>query len=153
MKTMFNSIHGDKEARLENVVAYPLHGYVRLRLAYIYEKEDGVYRIIIPNVNTMIPTDHIHGIICNEYWDEKSDLVSTQRSSSRLQIAATPMSSAYMDVNGVHLPVHGGSITEFDNISNVYFAERLVSRNVREMTLEEIEERLGYKVKIVNKGE
>lgn len=101
----------------------------------------------------MILTDYIYGIICNEYLDEKSTLVSAPRSSSCLQIKDTPMSSAYMDVDGVHLPVYGGSIPEFDNVDHVYFAERLVSRNVREMTLEEIEERLGYKVKIVNKGE
>lgn len=133
MKTMSTIIHGDKEAKLENVVAYPLHGYVRLKLTYTYEKEDGVYRIIIPNVSTMIPTDYIHKIICNECSDEKS--------------------AAYMDVDGVRLVVHGGSIPEFDNINHVYFAEKLVSRKVREMTLDEIEERLGYKVKIVSKGE
>ena len=81
----------------------------------------------------MIPTDYIHKIICNECSDEKS--------------------AAYMDVDGVHLPIHDGSIPEFDNVNHVYLAEKLVSRKVREMTLEEIEEKLGYKVKIINKGE
>ena len=133
MKIMSNIIYGDKEARLENVVAYPLDGYVRLKLTYTYEKEDGVYRIIIPNVSPMIPTDYVHKIVCNECSYDKP--------------------AAYMDVDGVNLPIHDGSIPEFDNINHVYLAEKLVSRKVREMTLEEIEERLGYKVKIINKGE
>lgn len=58
-----------------------------------------------------------------------------------------------MSTDDVCLQIHDGSIPEFDNINHVYFAEKLVSRKVREMTLEEIEEKLGYKVKIVNKGE
>lgn len=136
MEVMPTIVYGDIEARLENVIAYPLHGFVRLKLMYTCEKEDGVYRIIIPNVSTMIPTNYIHKIMepsNNERSDKKS--------------------AAYMDVDGIHLPVHDGSIPEFDNINHVYLAEKLVSHKVREMTLEEIEERLGYKVKIVNKGE
>lgn len=126
--------YGNTKAKLEKVEAYTLHGSVRLKLTYICEKEDGVYRVIIPNVDTTIPVDTIPQIALYDY-------------------PVTEPSEAYMSTDDVCLQIHDGSIPEFDNINHVYFAEKLVSRKVREMTLEEIEEKLGYKVKIVNKGE
>ena len=135
MKTV---IYGDKEAKLEKVEAYTLHGHVRLKLIYTCEKEDGVYRVAIPNVDTTIPVDIIPQIALYDY-----------------PVTEPPeaASEAYMYTDNVCLQICDGSIPEFDNINHVYFAEKLVSRKPREMTLKEIEEKLGYKVKIVNKGE
>lgn len=123
--------YDNTKAKLEKVEAYTLHGYVRLKLIYTCEKEDGVYRVAIPNVDTTIPVNAIPKIALYGY----------------------PVTDAYMYTDNVYLPICDGSIPEFDNINHVYFAEKLVSSNAREMTLEEIEEKLGYKVKIVNKGE
>ena len=135
MKTI---MYDNEKAKLEKVEAYTLRGSVRLKLTYICEKEDGVYRVIIPNVDTTIPVDIIPQIALYDY-----------------PVTEPPeaASEAYMYTDNVCLPICDGSIPEFDNINHVYFAEKLVSRKVREMTLEEIEEKLGYKVKIVNKGE
>lgn len=124
-------MYDNKEAKLEKFEAYTLHGSVRLKLIYVCEKEDGVYRVIIPNVDTTIPVDTIPHIALYD----------------------CPVTEAYMSTDDVCLQIYDGSIPEFDNINHVYFAEKLVSRKVREMTLEEIEEKLGYKVKIVDKGE
>ena len=123
--------YDNTKAKLEKVEAYTLHGYVRLKLIYTCEKEDGVYRVAIPNVDTTIPVNAIPQIALYDY----------------------PVTDAYIYTDNVCLPICDGSIPEFDNINHVYFAEKLVSSKVREMTLEEIEEKLGYKVKIVNKGE
>lgn len=123
--------YDNTKAKLEKVEAYTLHGYVRLKLIYTCEKEDGVYRVAIPNVDTTIPVNAIPQIALYDY----------------------PVTDAYMYTDNVCLPICDGSIPEFDNINHVYFAEKLASSKVREMTLEEIEEKLGYKVKIVNKGE
>ena len=123
--------YDNTKAKLEKVEAYTLHGYVRLKLIYTCEKEDGAYRVAIPNVNTTIPINAI----------------------PKIAIECYPVNDAYMYTDNVCFPICDGSIPEFDNINHVYFAEKLVSSKVREMTLEEIEEKLGYKVKIVNKGE
>ena len=37
--------------------------------------------------------------------------------------------------------------------ANVYFTETVIEEKTHEMTLDEIEKKLGYKVKIVNKKE
>lgn len=123
--------YDNTKAKLEKVEAYTLRGYVRLKLIYTCEKEDGVYRVAIPNVNTTIPVNAIPKIALYSY----------------------PVTDAYMYTDNVCLPICDSSIPEFDNINHVYFAEKFVSSKVREMTLEAIEEKLGYKVKIVNKGE
>jgi hypothetical protein len=38
-----------------------------------------------------------------------------------------------------------------NDLGKVYFTEKVIEENTHEMTLDEIEKKLGYKVKIVNK--
>lgn len=126
--------YDNTNVKLENVEVYTSDGHVRLKLIYVCEKEDGFYRVAIPNVDTTIPINAIPQITLYDY-------------------PVTESSKAYIYADDVCLPIHDGSIPEFDNINHVYFAEKFVSHKVREMTLEEIEKKLGYKVRIVNKGE
>lgn len=121
-----------KNEKLEKAESYISDGKVCLKLTYTYEKEDGIHMIIIPKVDTTIQVNFMPP------WESHYCDLSTVN---------------FINTGDINFPVCESCIPEFDNINHVYFADKLIKPKPREMTLKEIEEKLGYKVKIVNKGE
>ena len=111
-----------------------------LKLLYEYETDRGIYQLIIPQVNLNIPTDHLPII-------QRSDFM------------VSPWYT-YAKFNGIQLPIEptSGEIIGKDGkpykYENTTHLINVIEEKQHEMTIEEIEEKLGYKVKIISvKGE
>lgn len=99
-----------------------------LSLTYVYEDERGIYAIEIPRVNLFSQKSHLV-IDCNEYgyYEEAK------------------MHLGFLDGLNVNKSTVPG-ISE-----KVYYVVRTLKEKRHEMTLDEIEKKLGYKITIVNK--
>lgn len=108
-----------------------------LRLVYTYEDELGKYRLTFPAVNTTIPKNHLPSVIC----DITSDISSLR-----------PIDAKYIDTDDARFPISDVRFT-LGTFKYRSYLDAIIEPAPKEMTLDEIEERLGYKVKIVSKGE
>ena len=111
-----------------------------LKLVYEYETDRGIYQLIIPQVGLNIPTGHLPII-------QRSDFM------------VSPWYT-YVKFNGIQLPIEptsgetigkDGKPYKYENATHLI---KVIEEKQCEMTIEEIEKNLGYKVKIVSaKGE
>lgn len=118
----------EKSIKLKNCDLYQDDGYLFMSLTYEIEDAHVIKEIHIPKIATCIATD--------------KDLSISHSTTSR--------GSVY-DVE-----LHAGTIRYQlfkDNTEDVYLTEKILYEKPTEMTLEEIEKKLGYKVKIVSKKE
>ena len=106
-------------------------GYFYIKLVYTYEAVDGIHKLIIPKISTMISNDDIPAIT-HECTYAGEELVK-----------ATFLDKRYL--------LKPGDIPEFDGISHVHWADKLIEPKPKTMTIEDIEKALGYPVKIVTK--
>lgn len=108
--------------------AYVEDGKVYLKLSYTYKGEDGTREVIFPKIDLGFYTEQIPSI--------ENLLPSCVRIDNcygqSFELCST-------EVLGIKDPV-------------CYF-DKLIKPAIKEMTLEEIEKKLGYPVKIVNKKE
>lgn len=93
-----------------------------------YETKDGKYELTIPYISLSIKTGALPTII----GDQEGNVFSVTTYGVRLQ-------ERYLQI-------------ERDEEGNYYYIEEL-ERFEKEMTLEEIEQKLGYKIKLVDKKE
>lgn len=112
---------------LEDVQLYKddnLNNTYFFKLVYTFENDSGVYRLVLPKVYIGIPY---------RYLDIVTENVHNMKIRSRIR---------FMNDDSYHalLP---------DEHGKVLYTE-LISEKVHEMTLEEIEKKLGYKVKLVS---
>lgn len=112
-------------------------GYFYIKLVYTYEAVDGIHKLIIPKISTMISNDDIPAIthipaITQKYSFSGDELIE-----------ATFLNKRYL--------LKPGDIPEFDGISHVHWADKLIEPKPKTMTIEDIEKALGYPVKIVTK--
>ena len=116
----------------------------KMELVYTYEAKDGTHRFTIPACELPVSQSLIAIDVKNlRYYDEFStnnssgfhfDAFVVQRDDARLH-------KGYVDI-----------INDKDKRAvNVIWQDQLVNPRVEEMTIEEIEKKLGYKVKIINK--
>lgn len=123
-----------------------------MRLVYFYEDEKGVHKVIFPKVDFPFPTFRIP-----EPYDENSryrrngnvpnwDYCGTRaKISSNPDIFISPLPIVKLQADTDRLAKSRGIDTPG------YAFDIMTEPAVHEMTLDEIEEKLGYKVKIVNK--
>lgn len=132
MDDIFTSTNFSRDARLEYCEAYTEKdsAYVLLKLIYEYEDTDGLHRVIFPKVSTTITTGYI-------------PIISSWPGFPVDQ-------SLFFERGGNEFPILKADVHEFD-VDDVYLVDKLIKPNTKEMTIEDIEKELGYKVKIVNK--
>lgn len=114
--------------RLKQRYIYIEDGKLYLKLSYTYEGDDGTHEITFPKIDLGFYTEQIPSI--------ENGLPSYAKVGNRYG------DSFYL--RGVKMP-------EYD--FPIYSLDKLIQPSVKEMTLEEIEKKLGYPVKIVNKKE
>lgn len=120
-----NTMHINKRT------AYVEDGKVYLRLSYTYEGEDGTREITFPKIDLGFYTEQI------PRYERYIGLYTDKPIIYNLYGKSFDLCS--VEVLGIKDPV--------DCI------DKLIKPAVKEMTLEEIEKKLGYPVKIVNKKE
>lgn len=112
-----------------------------LYLIYRYEANDGAYELHIPKfvLSNVLPINHmpVINILRNRYKEIAN--ITTHNDGHVLLQPCSTISLEHMDTG------------DYDTYKDVYFAVRQVSeKKPVEMTLEEIEKKLGYKVKVVS---
>lgn len=122
-----------RNAKLESAELFQCEedGFLYIKLVYTYEAVDGIHKLIIPKISTMISNDDIPAIT-HECTYAGEELVK-----------ATFLDKRYL--------LKPGDIPELDGVNHVYMADKLVEPKPKNMTIEDIEEALGYPVKIVTK--
>ena len=115
-----------------------------MRLVYSYEDEKGVHNVIFPKVDFPFPTFSIP-VPSNE------DLPDCNYCGTRFKISYNPcMFISPLPIT--KLQKDTDRLAKSRGIDTPSYAFDIVTEHaVHEMTLDEIEEKLGYKVKIVNK--
>lgn len=117
--------------RLKQSTTYVEDGKIYLKLSYTYEDDDGIHEITFPKIDLgfyeeQIPSyDRYIGLCANKPF------IRNRYGKS-------------FDLCSIEVP---------DIKDSVYCIDKLIKPAVKEMTLEEIEKKLGYQVKIVNKKE
>lgn len=129
-----------KNVRLDEATICADDHDIYVKLAYIYDDENGTHKMIIPKVRTGLRSDNLP-ILYNHI--EEIGVIPI------LEIEFPPHYGTFFKLEKEIVP-------EFKSDTKgekVYIADKLIKpKEVKEMTLEEIEKKLGYKVKIVNKG-
>lgn len=110
-------------------------GFYHMRLMYTYEDEKGKHMLIYPRVDFPFPEDRIpditYGMTCHD------------------AILPDPTINA---LNPIRLAKGTCALAESRGVDKPSYAFDIITEYaVHEMTMDEIEEKLGYKVKIVNK--
>lgn len=101
-----------------------------LKLIYEYENSEAIHKVTLPMVYLPACLQNI------------PDIKSTCFSSYGIQI------------NQDVLPVIKGTVkTEYGSVKDVCIVDEIIKQKIHEMTVEEIEEKLGYPIKIISKGE
>ena len=115
-----------------------------MRLVYSYEDEKGVHKVIFPKVDFPFPTLSIP-VPSNEALSDR------HYCGTGVKISYTPcMSISPLPIT--KLQKDTDRLAKARGIDTPNYAFDIVTEPaVHEMTIDEIEEKLGYKVKIVNK--
>ena len=124
---------GDRNVELTSITPFKENGFWYLKLVYKYENKIGKHTVVIPKAGLPFA----QGIIPN--------IDIRQPLSMRQHINCSDTMTLYDSV--CDLAIERG-VTE----PSCYF-DIITEYNTREMTLDEIENELGYKVKIINKKE
>lgn len=119
------SMEGTK-SNLESASLYKVDGHYYLKLVYICESESEVFRLTFPKVEPGIPMSLLR--INNAPFDD--DFISI-----RFNTICDNEHELFKDCDGNYM----------------YY--EIINTKVHEMTVEEIEKKLGYKVKIISKEE
>ena len=121
----------ERNIELDSITPFKEDGYWYLKLVYKYENKMGKHTVVIPKASLPFPQytlPNIGGTYYTNHYMVCSDTVTLYSSTCDIAIEqGVTEKSCYFDI-----------ITEY---------------STQEMTLDEIEKELGYKVKIINKEE
>lgn len=150
MARIINGLNGKKiqTVKLFDINAYTDdEGHSYLNLTYLVETDDGVYHVVYPAVDLGIDPTTLPTMEC----DKIDDLFGTCIKPSELWSITFRGNNTFFlrkgDVSGVN------AWGDMVGAKDVYYATMLKKPKVNEMTIEEIEKKLGYKVKIVGNKE
>lgn len=110
---------------LKEYKLYPESGYLYMSLTYEIEDEHVIKEIHIPKIATCIPTDREQFI-------------------NHLTTSHGSVYDVKVDIGSMEYQIIKGGVYD------TYLTEKILYEKPTEMTLEEIEKKLGYKVKIVS---
>ena len=119
---------------LNSLNLYEKDGRYFLNAEYLYEDDKGKYRMLIPAI--ALPFRDI----------DQAPIINSYHGLDGY---------SYMNVNGHQFNLYNGScFTEkTGKIENVQYAIETLEEKTHEMTISEIEKKLGYKIKIVGEKE
>ena len=103
-----------------------------MKLVYEYEDTDGIHELIIPKVELPV----------------YSHMIPDIRTEWALLDCVLPIEERLTGIKE-DIRVYRANVPEC-NVNNVTWVDRIIKPAVHEMTIDEIEKKLGYKVKIVN---
>ena len=124
------SMQNAYNVKLEDKHCYEYNGCLYLNLRYKYETDSGVYELVIPRVDLGILTKG------------ELPIFASDCSGLRIDYCARFNTNCY-DLEKTAIPGYG----------NIAYLINEIKEKRREMTLEEIEKKLGYKVKVVSEKE
>lgn len=119
-----------------------MFGECKLKKAEIYNEDNTYYLnvIYIRDTDTMISEINVPRILLP--LDKTNCLINIDRYN--IDILGRPIDNVTFRLyNGIALPVYKAT-------GNVYFTEKILEYKTKEMTLSEIEKKLGYKIKILS---
>lgn len=126
-----------QEAKLSDIIPFEENGRWYLKLVYKYEDKEGKHTVVIPKVSLPFDQGYVpnivsipsyYGVICE---------------SPHIELAR-------------EMDVYSGTCSlanEHGLKGPAYYFDVITEPAYKEMTLDEIEKKLGYKVKIINKEE
>lgn len=125
-----------KNIKLKDYQIYEEAGSLHLSLVYSYEAEDGEHELYLPKVKLGMYIDKIPNLIteCCRNPEVYAEFGSKQFQLLRKKITVSDKFGNTHDIFGL-------------------YADCLVKEKKVEMTLEEIEKKLGHKIKIVSDKE
>lgn len=123
----------ERKHELKDIQLFEEKGQYYLKLKYIIEDEYSVKELEIPKV--MLPFTDAYPYI-EKSVDYNGRITLLPRTTCRLMVTNTS------------LPMCAGETTESCGCE-VFFTEKIIKEKHKEMTLAEIERKLGYKIKIV----
>ena len=126
---------GERNVELADITPFKENGFWYLKLVYKYENQIGKHTVVIPKASLPFA----QGIIPN------IDIRPPYDYDTRRYIICSDTMTLYDSVCDIAIE---RGLTE----KSCYF-DIITEYNTREMTLDEIEKELGYKVKIINKEE
>ena len=116
--------------KLKHAEIYYLEGAHYIKLVYEYTDNDGTHKVTIPRLDFPYELVHIPNIHTELYGSIRSISLDSD-------LVLRPQT-----VN-----------TQEGPVTDVCYVDELITPKVREMTLDEIEKKLGYPIKIIsNKG-
>lgn len=118
----------EKKHELKDIQLFEENGQYYLKLKYILEDEYRIKELEIPKVK----------ITVNKYTYPHINFIR--------QTIGDPIYDLYAGY-GDCLPMLPGETSE---ANHVYFTEKIIEEKHKEMTIAEIEKKLGYKIKIVS---
>lgn len=113
-------------------------GFPYIKFEYEYENDDGTHRILFPKVE--FPFSRLTVPTINTIDDQIYV-------SSRSAMDFRPCELSLFKGNAKIIKDDGSAVKH----NNVVFLDVITKKKIHEMTLEEIEKKLGYSVKIVTK--
>lgn len=113
---------------LKQSTTYVEDGKIYLKLSYTYEGDDGTHEVIFPKIDLGFYTEQIPSIKNYSPWGSLPRIDNCYGDSFILR-----------------------GVKTLEYATPVYNIDKLVKPAVKEMTLEEVEKKLGYPIKIVNK--
>ena len=111
---------------LKDLQLYKEDGAYYLSATYHHENEKGIYDVIIPKIHLLIRKEPIIKIPLQRY-------------------------GRYEEVSTIDLGF--GDCTICKDADGIMYMEKLIEEKMHDMTLDEIEKKLGFKVRVVNKKE
>jgi hypothetical protein len=124
----------ERKHELKDIQLFEENGQYYLKLKYIIEDEYSVKEIEIPKVKLPFTKDtypYINKTIC-----------------PRKNVWELPTNECVLEVNGIMFPMALAETSESCGCA-AFFTEKVIKEKHKEMTLAEIEKKLGYKIKIV----
>ena len=126
--------------RLKDAAVYFENKCPYMKLVYEYEDEKGLHEIVYPKVEFPFDTCNVPTV-----YDSYTQLCPSRDGCHLYIINYTNEAQLFKGV--AHIDI-GGIVHTYDS---VYYVDKIIKPKVHEMTVEEIEEKLGYPVKIVAK--
>lgn len=109
-----------------------------LKLVYEYEDDHGVYELIIPKIDLEIRTDLLPAIV-----NDKSCTGSTTLTFYKIRLGSNIFDLLRGDVE---FKKNGKTLT----CEKAAYAVNILKEKPQEMTIADIEKKLGYKVKLIS---
>lgn len=126
-----------KNVILKEYKVFEKDNHLYLKLVYGYENDHGIYEIIIPKLDLEIRTDYIPDII-SDYYIGPMDISNCyiQRHSDKFNLLQDDI-----------IVVKNGETIKCEKATYIH---NTLEEKPTEMTIADIEKKLGYKVKLVS---